>query len=138
MLRNETVWLVGSTTQTAGRPLASVRADAGTSITGAEPSWMRSRHGGPEPHRLGRLREPDLDLEGPGRGIRLRRNLPHAAGGPHGRVVGQGDLNHRVARARADELGGHVEHGVAPALAGDLARSSARPGPPRRARRPCR
>ena len=40
MLRNATVWLVGSTTQTAGRPLASVRAEAGTSMTGAEPSWM--------------------------------------------------------------------------------------------------
>ena len=36
------------------------------------------------------------------------------------RVVGEGDLHHRVARARPDELLGHVEHGVASALAGDL------------------
>ena len=35
-------------------------------------------------------------------------------------ILGQGDLNHRVAGSRADELGRHVEHGVAPALAGDL------------------
>ena len=76
--------------------------------------------GGSQPHGLGRIDDADLDLERPGRGIRLGRNLPHAAGGLHLRVVGQRDLDHRVARARPDELLGHVEDGVAPALARDL------------------
>ena len=67
-----------------------------------------------------RIGDADLDLEGPGRGIRLRRNLPHAAGGLHLRVVGERDLDQRVARAGPDELLGHVEDGVASALTREL------------------
>ena len=34
-------------------------------------------------HGLRRIGDADLDLKGPGRGIRLRRNLPHPAGRLH-------------------------------------------------------
>ena len=75
---------------------------------------------GSKPHGLRRIGDADLDLEGTGRGIRLRRNLPHPAGRLHLRVVAEGDLDHRVARAGPDELLGHVEDGVAPALTREL------------------
>ena len=75
---------------------------------------------GPQLHALGRINDADLELERSGGGIRLGRHLPHAAGGPHGRVVGEGDLHQRIARARPNELLGHVEDGVASALTREL------------------
>ena len=75
---------------------------------------------GPQLHGLGRIDDADLDLERSGGGIRLGRHLPHAAGGPHGRVVGEGDLHQRIARTRPNELLGHVEDGVASALTREL------------------
>ena len=120
MLRNATVWLVGSTTQTAGRPLGLGEGGRRNLDDRGRAELDGSRHGGPEPHRLRWLREPDLDLERPGRGIRLRRDFSDAARGPHRRVVGQRRSEPRGRGRRADELGRHVEHGVAPALAGDL------------------
>ena len=43
-----------------------------------------------EPHRLRRIGQADLDLEGPGHGIGLRRHLAHAPARRHGRVVASG------------------------------------------------
>ena len=93
---------------------------AGTSTPGGAGKRDAAGDGGAEPHGLGRIDDADFDLEGAGRGIRLGRNLPHAAGGLHLRVVGEGDLDHGVARAGPNELFGHVEDGVAPALAREL------------------
>ena len=119
-LRRDTVWLCGSTTHTAGRPFASVSALAGISTPGGADSLMRPVTVDPSSHGLGRIDDADLDLERSGGGIRLGRHLPHATGGPHGRVVGESDLHHRIARARPDELLGHVEDGVASALTREL------------------
>ena len=52
--------------------------------------------------------------------FRLGRNLPHAAGGSHLRIVGQGDLDQRIARAAAHHLLGHIEDGIAAALMREL------------------
>ena len=70
--------------------------------------------------RFGRIDDADLDLERPGGGIGLGRHLPHAAGGPHARIVGQHDLHQRIARPRPNELLGHIEHRIASALARDI------------------
>ena len=94
--------------------------------------------GGAQPHGVRRIDNADFDLVGPGSGIRLRRRLPHAAGGLHIRIVGQRDLHHRVARAGANELLGHVEDGVASALARELHDHLARLGPLRPVRRQSR
>ena len=134
-LRSDTVWLLGSTTHTAGRPLASVSALGGTCTPEGGGQLDAAGDGGTQCHRRGWIDDADLDLECSGGGIRLRRNLPHAAGCAHGGVVGQRDLHHRIARTRADELFGYVEHRVAPALTRDAARSSVRHGPLRPVRR---
>ena len=68
----------------------------------------------------GRIGDADLDLVRPGSGVGLGRDFPHAAGGLHLRVVGQRDLDQRVARACPDQLFGHVEHGVASTVTRDL------------------
>ena len=48
-------------------------------------------------HRRRRIGDPDLHLKCPRRGIRLGRNLPHPAGRLHLWVVGEGDVDQRVA-----------------------------------------
>ena len=64
--------------------------------------------------------DADLDLERPGRGIRLGRNLAHPAGRRHPRIVAEDDLDHGILRAIPDELLGNIEDGVASALAREL------------------
>ena len=76
--------------------------------------------GGSQPHGFRGIGDADLDLVRPTSGVGLGRDFPHAAGGLHLRVVGQRDLDHRVARACPDQLFGDVEDGVAPALTRDL------------------
>ena len=76
--------------------------------------------GGPEPHGFRRIDDADLDLECPGRGIRLRRDLPHPAGRLDLRVVAEGELDRGILRAIADELLRDIENGVASALAREL------------------
>jgi hypothetical protein len=42
------------------------------------------------------------------------------AGGLHPRIVGEGNLDQRIARPRSDQLLGHIEDGVASAFTGAL------------------
>ena len=119
-MRRDTVWLCGSTTQTAGRAVGLGERARRNLHAGRRGQPDAAGDGGSQPHGVRRIDDADLDLECPGRGVRLRRNLPHAAGRLHLRIVGEGDLDHGVARARPNELLGHVEHGVAPALTREL------------------
>ena len=75
---------------------------------------------GPQPHSFRRIGNPDFDLKRPGSGIGLGRHFPHAAGGSHLWVIGEGELDQRVARACPNELFGNVEDGVASALLREL------------------
>ena len=88
-------------------------------MTGAVSSCMRPTIVEPKPHGRGRIGQADLDLEGPGHRVGLRGDLPHASGRRHRGIVGQVDRDQRIARRRPQHLRRHVEHGVAPILAGD-------------------
>ena len=81
MLRSATVCVAGSTTQTAGRPFASVSAVAGTSMTSAEVADGPPDNGRAEAHGGGRVGQPDLHLKGAGDRVGLRRDFPHPSGG---------------------------------------------------------
>ena len=116
--RSDTVRFDGSTTQTAGRRSNSVRAVAGISMVGAVSSCTTSDDGSAEAHGRGRIGQPDLDLERPGDGIGLRRDLPDTPDGRHGRIVRQAYLDERIARGRPQHLARHIEHGVSPAFRG--------------------
>jgi hypothetical protein len=59
-------------------------------------------------------------LKRPGSGIGLGRHFPHPAGGSHLWVIGEGELDERVARSCPNELFGNVEDGVASALLREL------------------
>src|SRR5215472_8181563 len=67
-------------------------------------------------HAVRRIDDADLDLVRPRAGVRLGCHLPHAAGGPHPRVVAERDLDQRIAWARPNQLLWNIEYGVAPAL----------------------
>ena len=74
----------------------------------------------PKLHGLGRIDDADLDLPRSRRGIRLRGNLPHAAGCPYARVVSERDLHQRIAWTGPNELLRHVEDGITSALTCEL------------------
>ncbi len=79
MLRADTVWLAGSTTQTAGRWLIRVNAEAGISTIGVDGVSMNAVYGRAQQHGRGRIGQADPDLEGPRHRIGLRRHLADAA-----------------------------------------------------------
>ncbi len=110
----------GSTIQTAGSPSSCVSAVAGISMTQAAVDLHAPGHRGTEPHLRRRARQAHLDLEGPGHRVGLRGHLANAPVRLHGRIVGQEDGDQRIGRGRADHLRRHVEHRIAPALAGQL------------------
>ena len=119
MLRAATVPVFGSTTHTDAWRLDRSTADGGISMLGGR-ELHAPRDGGAEAHRWRRIVEPYLDAERAGDRIRARRDLADRAGGDDLRVRRQhhGDLGIRgcgVLDAR-----GHVERGVAAALARDL------------------
>ena len=100
----DTVCFAGSTIQTAGCWLNCVSAVAGISMTATGVDLHAAGHGGAEPHRRRRIGQADLDLEGAGHRVGLRRNLAHAPVRGDRRIVGQADGDLRIARRRADEL----------------------------------
>ena len=119
-MRSDTVWLCGSTTHTAGRPFASVSALAGTSTPGGAASLMRPVTVAPSRMASGGSVMPTLTwkvrVAGSAWGATSRTRPVALTCGSSVRAIS----HHRVARAGPDELLGHVEDGVAPALAREL------------------
>ena len=77
--RSATVFVAGSTTQTAGSPSARVRALAGSSIPAVAAEDGAPGHGRAEPHLGGRVDQADAHTEGAGGGVGPGRDLAHAA-----------------------------------------------------------
>ena len=66
-----------------------------------------------EPHGGRRIGEPDPDAKGAGDRVGLRRDLAHAALRRDVRIRRQGDDDTRAGRRRAQEVGRHLEDGLA-------------------------
>ena len=73
-------------------------------------------HGGAQAHLGRRLGQAQLDLEGAGDRVGLRRHLAHATHGLDRRILGEEHLHLGVGGSIADHLRGHVEHRIAPVL----------------------
>ena len=116
---SDTVRFAGSTTQTAGWRSISVSALAGMSMPCADVDVHPPGDGRAEPHRARRIGEPTLTskvrVTGSACGA-TSRTRPFAV--TDGSSVRMTLISGR--RRRPDHLRRHVEHGVAPVLAGDL------------------
>ncbi len=86
-------------------------------MPGSAPTCHLPGDGRAEAHLGGRADQPDLDLEGAGDRVRLRRHLAHPADRPDVAVEGQEDLDLGVGRSAVHDLRRHVEDRVAAVLA---------------------